>query len=97
MTVYFAGVSMRIAKQFFDRLVKCQDIMKKNTTKNFIRFGFIVVAFMVIGTGVIPLVVKKDLFYSNWWGGLVFAPLAVLVGCFFLYLIIFKWKKIEKM
>ncbi len=64
--------------------------------KKFIRFGLVVVALMVIGTGLIPLL-KGDLFYSNWWGGLVFAPVAVLTGLFFLYLVIFKFEKINKL
>jgi len=71
-------------------------IMKKKK-KIFVRSGLILVAFMVIGTGLIPLLAKKGLFYSNWWGGLVFAPLVVLVGFFLLYLLIFKWKKLEKL
>jgi hypothetical protein len=77
--------------------VKCQHIMKKKHKNLFIRFGLILVAFVLIGTGAIPLFLKNDFFYSNWWGGLVFAPLTFLVGCIFLYLIILKWNKIEKM
>jgi len=71
--------------------------MKTKAKKLFIRSGLILVALMVIGTGLVPLALKKDLFYSNWWGGLVFAPLTVLVGIFFLYLVLFKYEKIEKM
>ena len=55
------------------------------------------VAFIIICTGLIPLLVKKNLFYTNWWGGLVFAPITVIAGVFFLYLIIFKWEKFDKM
>ncbi|CAB5081491.1 hypothetical protein D3OALGB2SA_642 [Olavius algarvensis associated proteobacterium Delta 3] len=50
---------------------------------------------MVVGTGLIPLLLKNDLFYLNWWGGLVFAPFAVLVGIFLLYLILFKYEKLN--
>ena len=71
--------------------------MKKNTKKLFVRFGAILVALMIIGAGLIPLAFKGDLFYSNWRGALVFAPLAVLVGIFFLFLIVFKWEKLQKM
>ena len=53
------------------------------------------VALMVVGTGLIPLLLKNDLFYLNWWGGLVFAPFAVLVGIFLLYLILFKYEKLN--
>ena len=71
--------------------------MKRNAKKLFARIGAILVALMIIGTGSIPLLLKGNLFYSNWRGALVFAPLAVLVGIFLLYLILFKWDKLEKM
>lgn len=77
--------------------IKCQLKMKTKAKRLFIRSGLILVALMVIGTGLVPLALKGDLFYSNWWGGLVFAPLAVLGGIFFLYLVLFKYEKIEKM
>jgi hypothetical protein len=71
--------------------------MKRSTKKRSIRFGAMLVSITIIGAGLIPLFLKKDLFYSNWWGGLVFAPLPLLVGIFLLYLVVFKWDKIEKM
>ncbi|MDY6839707.1 MAG: hypothetical protein SWH78_17245 [Thermodesulfobacteriota bacterium] len=71
--------------------------MKKKTKRKIKRSGVIITALVVTTTGLIPLVLKNDLFYSNWWGGLVFAPLAIFVGVFLLYLSIFKWKKMEKM
>ena len=79
------------------RVVKCQIIMKASSKKLFIRSGLILTAFVMIGMALIPLVFKGDLFYSNWWGGLVFAPLALIIGVFFLYLVLFKYEKIEKM
>ena len=77
--------------------VKCPKMMKKSTKQFFVRFGAILVALMITGTGSIPLVFKRDLFYSNWRGALVFAPFAVIIGIFFLYLILFKWEKLDKM
>jgi hypothetical protein len=71
--------------------------MTKNTKKLFVRSGLALVALMIIGTGLIPLVLNKNLFYLNWWGGLIFAPLAVIVGIFFLYIVIFKYEKVNKM
>ncbi len=71
--------------------------MKVNSKQIFLRSGLILVALIVIGTGLIPVVLKKDLFYSNWWGGMVFTPLVVLIGTFFLYLAVFKYEKINKM
>ena len=74
-----------------------QDILKKKSKKLFIRSGLVLVALVIIGTGLIPLIFKGNLFYSNWWGGLVFAPLAVLIGIFFLYIVLFKYEKVNKM
>ena len=71
--------------------------MMKKSKKLFIRFGLVLVALMGIGSGLITLILKDSLFYSNWWGGLVFAPLAVLVGIFFLYIVLFKFDKVNKM
>jgi hypothetical protein len=71
--------------------------MTKNTKKLFVRSGLALVALMIIGTGLIPLVLNKNLFYLNWWGGLIFAPLAVIVGIFFLYIVILKYEKVNKM
>ncbi len=44
----------------------------------------------VIGIGVAPVIAKGDLFYSNWWGGLVFAPLAIVFGAFIIFCSLFK-------
>ncbi len=71
--------------------------MKKNSKKLFIRIGIVLVSITLIGTGLIPLILKNDLFYSNWWGGLVFAPITVFAGFFLLYLVLFKYEKIDKM
>ena len=34
--------------------------------------------------------------YSNYWGGVVFAPIAIIIGLLLLYIIWFKWKVVEK-
>ena len=70
---------------------------KKNSAKKrFIRSGLVFIALMTIVTGLMPLILKGDLFYTNWWGGLVFTPLVVLVGTFFLYIVLFKYDKVNK-
>jgi len=79
------------------RALSANNKMKKKHGKILIRSGMFLVSFIVIGTGLIPLLTQKDLFYSNWWGGLVFAPITVIAGVFLLYLILFKWEKIDKM
>jgi len=37
----------------------------------------------VVATGLRPIL-KGDLFYNNWWGGLVFGPMTVVGGLLFL-------------
>lgn len=71
--------------------------MRTKSKNRFIRFGLILIALMIIGTGLAPLALEENLFYSNWWSGLVFAPLTMLIGIIFLYLILFKFEKINKM
>jgi hypothetical protein len=39
------------------------------------------------------LLVENILFYATWRGALVFAPIAVIAGALFLYLVVFKWEK----
>ena len=67
--------------------------MKKKSKKIYQSFA-VLIALCVIATGLGPLLIKGDLFYSNWWGGLVFVPITIIVGIFFLYLVIFKWDKL---
>ena len=35
-----------------------------------------------------------EFFYDNYWRGLVFAPLAIAIGAFALYLAVFRWRKL---
>jgi hypothetical protein len=69
--------------------------MKKRAKRIYQGFA-ILITLAVITTGLRPLLSKGDMFYNNWWGGLVFAPLTIVVGFFLLYLIIFKWDKMLK-
>jgi len=48
--------------------------MRTKSKNRFIRFGLILIALIIIGTGLAPLALEENLFYSNWWSGLVFAP-----------------------
>lgn len=36
------------------------------------------------------------LHYRNYWGGLVFAPFAMLVGLFLLGLVVFRWRTLNE-
>ncbi|MCJ7500339.1 hypothetical protein MUP29_08795 [bacterium] len=69
--------------------------MKKEKGK-LVRGTLVLVALALIATGLRSFFLNSDLFYSNWWGGLVFAPFTLVVGVLFLYLLIFKWDKFKE-
>jgi len=69
--------------------------MKKRAKRIYQGFA-ILIALAVITTGLRLLLFKGHMFYNNWWGGLVFSPLTIVVGLFLLYLVIFKWDKMLK-
>jgi uncharacterized membrane protein YcjF (UPF0283 family) len=70
--------------------------MKKRAKRIYQAFA-ILISLAVVATGMSPLFIQGDLFYHNWWGGLVFAPITIIVGLFLLFLVIFKWDKMLKM
>lgn len=37
-----------------------------------------------------------NLLYSNYWGGLVFAPLVLVGGLVFLAAVLFRWRKLQQ-
>jgi hypothetical protein len=53
----------------------------------------VIIELTVIAPGLSSLLVENSLFYSNWRGALVFAPITVIAGAFFLYLVVFKGEK----
>ena len=46
----------------------------------------------IVGFGLGPLVQRGDLFSTNWFGGLVFAPLAIILGLIVIAFALFKPK-----
>ena len=44
----------------------------------------------MISMGIAPLVRRGDMFYTNWFGGLDFAPFAVIFGLFTIGCALFK-------
>ncbi len=61
----------------------------------------VVAGFAIIGFGVAPLLHRADLFGTNWFGELVFAPLAIVLGVLVVTFALFKpeWlaaKRIER-
>jgi hypothetical protein len=43
-----------------------------------------------IGFGMSSMLRRGDMFYTNWWGGLVFAPMALIFGLFIIGCALFK-------
>jgi uncharacterized membrane protein len=39
---------------------------------------------------------RGDLNYRNYWGGLVFAPVAIAIGLVFLCMVMFRWRKLSQ-
>lgn len=44
----------------------------------------------MISLGVAPILKQGDIFYTNWFGGLVFSPLAIIFGLFTIGCAVFK-------
>jgi hypothetical protein len=53
------------------------------------RVIFVALGVTAIGLGLAPLL-HGHLFYQNWWGGMVFGPLAIIFGVLFIVGAIFK-------
>jgi hypothetical protein len=71
--------------------------MSKNRYKRlWLQSSAALIALALIATGIRPLL-KGDLFYKNWWGGLVFGPITIIGGLLLLYVVIFKWGKVKQM
>lgn len=55
--------------------------MLDTNPRGFLFRGVIVVlGLAATGLGLFPLLTRGETSYTNWWGGLVFAPFAVLFG-----------------
>jgi hypothetical protein len=70
--------------------------MKKRAKKVYQVFG-IIIALTTIATGLAPLLSNGSAFYFNWKGAAVYSPIAVIIGIFLLYLVLFKWDKMLRM
>ena len=70
--------------------------MKKRAKRIYQGFA-ILIALTLTVTGLSPIFSEGRTFYLNWKGAAVFAPIAVIIGLFLLYLVIFKWDKMLKM
>ena len=55
----------------------------------------IVIAVSLILSG-IAVLLRGGLFYANYWGGVVFAPLAIAAGVFLVYVALFRWRQMNQ-
>jgi hypothetical protein len=69
--------------------------MKKRAKRIYQCFA-ILLSLVMIAIGLKALIAKGDMFYGNWWGGLVFAPLTIIGGVWVIFLVIFRWDKMMK-
>jgi len=55
-----------------------------------IRSGVFLVGLSILGMGLGPILKRGSLFYTNWFGELVFCPFAILVGLVIIWVALFK-------
>lgn len=67
--------------------------MDLNARHNLYRLVFAILLLVLVLTGVMYMA-KGSIGWSNYWGGLVFPPFAVLVGLLLLYVVIFHWDRL---
>jgi hypothetical protein len=65
------------------------------------RIVAVIAGFAIIGLGAAPLLQRGDLFSTNWFGELAFAPLAIVLGLMVIVFALFKpeWlvaKRVER-
>ena len=63
----------------------------KIKSKKFSRFMFGFIAVILIALGAYMLN-RGFLFFENYWGGAVFAPMVIVGGILLLYVVIFRWE-----
>lgn len=67
--------------------------MKSNRHHNLYRLVFVILSLVLVLTGIMYMA-KGLIGWSNYWGGLVYSPFAVLVGLLLLYVGIFRWERL---
>jgi len=66
---------------------------KKRERYAIIFISFFAIVLIIIG---IASLYSVELNYSNYWGGVVFAPIAIIVALITLFIIIFKRKELKE-
>jgi len=64
---------------------------KEILSKIFLTFISLLMLFYSITT-----MLNDGMNYSNYWGGVVFAPIGIVISLLVLYIVFFKWKEVEK-
>jgi hypothetical protein len=70
-------------------------MLKLNPQGWFFRIVVALVGLSLLSIGMVPLIHNGDLFFANWFGGLLFAPLAILGGLFIIFCAIFRPEWLE--
>jgi uncharacterized membrane protein len=66
----------------------------KQKKQIFVRSILVFICLILIAAG-IRSILQGDMTYKNYWGGMVFGPAAIAVGILFIYVIIFRWAKVN--
>ena len=69
--------------------------MKPNRRERYSKIALIVMALFLILHGTVAIVENRWT-YGNYWGGGVFAPVAIVMGVLFIYIVIFRYDAFKK-
>ena len=81
------------------RVIICYSVIKMGKKQNQIkllpRLVLSVICLTMIASG-LRVTFSGELTFKNYWGGVVFGPLAVILGVIFLYVVLFRWRTFDK-
>jgi uncharacterized membrane protein len=69
--------------------------MKPNRRERYNKIGLTVMALFLIFYGTLAMIENRWI-YGNYWGGQVFAPVAILFGVLRIYIVIFRFNALKK-
>jgi hypothetical protein len=69
---------------------------KRNQIKLLPRLVLSFLCLTMIASG-LHVTFSGGLTFKNYWGGVVFGPFAVILGALFLYVILFRWRNMDKL
>jgi len=69
--------------------------MRRATRDKIGRISLIVLSILLILTG-LAHIVGGSIGWRNYWGGLVFPPVAIFSGSLLIYLAVFRWRKLQE-